>query len=73
MLKTLGINSESTPEQIRAAYGEYEIKFADWMTISLAEDKLIVMTYQGQHAQIEGLHHLLRSGFTITRDKKPEN
>jgi hypothetical protein len=73
ILDRLELTHDSSSEEIRAAYGGYEIKLEDWMTASIADHKLVVMTYQKYHSRIDGLHHLIRSGFSITRDEKPEN
>ncbi len=72
VLGKLGIGPASSAEEIHAAYGKYDICFDAWMPARIDEQGWLILTARrSEHRKIEGLHHLLRSGFSISRNPQP--
>lgn len=72
ILSKLGLNGKSSKEEVRAAYEKYGITLDDWMRISLAKDRVILMASDKHHSYVSALHHFLSSGFTLIPDTTPE-
>lgn len=68
VLAKLGIGPGSSAEEIHAAYRRFDIRFDDWMPAEIDEKGWLVLTARrSEHHKIEGLHHLLESGFSVSR------
>jgi hypothetical protein len=68
-LAALHLKPDSSLADLRRAFQQFGVKLDDWMKLALADSgrQLVVLSYQPQQEQIEGILFLLSNGFHITK------